>query len=113
MMPKAEWPKRKGGICVVMMSDEPEDLKIGQGLPRSASDLLEQADPPLGVNERPFLLSPGRGRQEQVLVEGTYFLNRLFATAHFDEADNFNRWSHWIDSKRCDWLDLKWLAFHI
>ena len=52
-------------------------VKVGQRLPRRARDLLDQPDPPLGVDERALLLAPAGGRQHQV---GT--LRRLGGRVH-------------------------------
>ena len=47
------------------VGDQLEDGEVGQRLARRAGDFLDQADPPLGVDERALLLAPAGGRQQR------------------------------------------------
>ena len=60
-------------------------MKIGKCLPRCAADLLDQPDPPLGVDERPFLLAPAGRRQQQVGERGR--LGRVVHVLHDQEVE--------------------------
>ena len=59
-------PAREQLAAAPVLGDEPEDVEVGERLARRARDLLDQADAPLGVDERAFLLAPAGGGQHEV-----------------------------------------------
>ena len=60
-------------------------MKVRKCLPGSAANLLDQTDPALRVDERPFLLAPARRRQQQVGELGG--LGRVVHVLHDQEVE--------------------------